>query len=72
MDKSKDRWKSINTSFKQLKSSVKNELDIRYIRVKGLDGNSMNKNEKVKKILSPRPSLLGKQFIFQEVSYHWI
>lgn len=72
MDKNKDRWKSINSSFKQLKSSLKNKLDIRYIRVKGIDGNSMNKNEDVQKILSLKPSLIGHKFIFQELSYHWI
>ena len=57
---------------KFLKSSLKNEFDIKYIRVKGIDGNSMNKNEEVQKILSPKSSLIGQQFVCKEFNQNWI
>lgn len=72
MDKNKDRWNTINESFKQLQSNLKNKLNINYIRVPGIDGRKMSNNQEVYQILSPRPFLRGQQFICKEFNQHWI
>ena len=72
MNKNKDRWNTINHSFKQLQSNLKNKLNINYIQVPGIDGRRMTNNRQVRQILFPNPTLMGHQFICKEFNQHWI
>ena len=68
MEKNKDRWDVINNQFKHLKE----KYNCDYIRVEGICGHNIEKDNSAQEILKPKKDLLGKTFTCIESNEKWI
>jgi len=68
MNKNKDRWEKIKTSF----DNIKNKYNCEYLRVEGVDGYNMENDISIQEILKPRQQLLGTNFCCIESKETWI
>jgi hypothetical protein len=68
MKKNKDRWNTIQSSLE----SMKKKYGCNYIRVEGIDGNNMEKDQSAKDILKPRSYLINKKLTCLESKDEWI
>jgi hypothetical protein len=60
MKKNTERWESISSQLENLKK----KYNITYIRVEGVDGNTMENDPSAQEVLKPRENLLGSTFEF--------
>lgn len=67
MEKNKDRWKKIISSFKEIQKTV----NIEFTRIEGVDGKNMDNDEYVNKLLN-NSNLIGQKLNHIESKTEWI